>query len=148
MEITRPYTDSSFGAYQFPSYPGDVHNVRVSPDGSRVVFFKGNSFLTMNVDGSEVREFAINTTSRTIRGPVWSPDGDYVLIWAGYPSPTGFFSGVGADWILFALPAHIDEPLVISEDDQIRSPKIIEIKYLRNGVIADRWLEHIVYWKK
>lgn len=148
IEILKPYSSESLGARQFPSYEGDIYNLRVSIDGTRMVFYIGSTIFMMGTDGSNLREFVMSGDDLPLLSPVWSPDGKYILFRTGHVNNTGVFSGTNGNFRLYAVPTDRQETLVISNDDSVRSQSILRVLGQLNGVITPRWSNHTIYWKE
>ncbi|MFN0121748.1 MAG: cohesin domain-containing protein [Blastocatellia bacterium] len=67
-----------------PGSVGDIHNLKISADGSKVIFLTGRKVFTMDATGQNLREIYDAPNPATDRGPDWvdiSANGSKV-IWA------------------------------------------------------------------
>lgn len=141
-------------SFSFPaSYgTGDVWGVRVSPDGSSVMFFLGTRLLVMSIDGSNLRELVRGAGNRKIRHPVWSPDGERVAFLFGYVNNTGvpdvtLNNGFSA-WRMVAINAARSETLVLNDDLQNLPTDARLIAIEIDGVVTEQWTrEYEFVWK-
>lgn len=105
--------------FQFTAEQGRPRRIAVSPDMAQVAVELDRSesaqeqeasIALMNVDGTNLRDFASSSFLPTARYPVWSPDGDWLLINAG--GFGGFVDGrpppVSLGGGLFALDTRVD----------------------------------------
>ncbi|MDQ2947283.1 MAG: protein kinase [Acidobacteriota bacterium] len=91
------YRISSLGGEPVWILDGVYSAVSFSPDGQRMAYFATDSSQTETIltsarlDGSDSRK--LKSTKPPIAataGPVWSPDGKWIAIGIGTPSPTGY----------------------------------------------------------
>jgi SH3-like domain-containing protein len=87
LQGTLAFQDGRNNIYLYNLASGDVRwltngfDPDLSPDGSRVTFVRGggdvNGVWTINTDGSNERH--IHGGGEIMRGPKWSPDGDWIV---------------------------------------------------------------------
>ena len=102
----------------------NASQVSVSPDGSRIVYARGNGeknseIVSSTLDGSNLTQIADSKSEDVV--PVWSPDGSRIA-YASVRRPDP--NGRSSMWFITMAPDGSDERLVASIPDWLPAPPI------------------------
>ena len=137
FRFTDPYATKPIYQLTLPdNLPGTPGQLSVSPDGQRIAFsiIDSSNFATthatpyvMNIDGKNIRKLATTPDdSPVINNPIWSPDGQWILLAEGGAS--GQDSNTpGVQGYLYVIPSNADRVMVLSIIDSEKSPEAIRL---------------------